>query len=76
MTHVLEIGLAQRAVALCDRGHRTLPESVYYTSEGPFGPRARSGIRYVNAPMFENAKDANGAMQHSSLRGNCSQGML
>lgn len=68
----IEIGIARSAVALCDRGHAVLPESVDYTSQGPFAPRFESGISYVSAPMFANAIDANGVPRHSSLRGKCS----
>lgn len=72
----IEIGIASRARTLCDRGHAVLPESVEYTSQGPFAPRFQSGIGYTTAPMFANALDANGAPIHLSLRGKCSQGML
>ena len=74
--NVLEIGLAVRAVALCDRGHAIMGESVDYTENGPFGEHFLSGVRYSNAPMFENAKDANAIPRHSSLRRFCSQGMI
>jgi hypothetical protein len=76
MIHILEIGISKGAVTLCDRGHATLPESVFYTGNGPFGKPFLSGVRYTNAPMFENAKDANGFVRHSSLRGSCVKGMI
>lgn len=68
----IEIGIASPARTLCDRGHAILPESVEYTSQGPFAPRCESGILYTTAPMFGNAVDPNGAPRHVSLRGRCS----
>jgi hypothetical protein len=67
----IEIGIARRAVALCDRSHAILPESVDYSSRGPFAPRFESGITYRSEIMVANANDANGVPRHSSLRGFC-----
>jgi hypothetical protein len=68
----IEIGIARSAVALCDRSHAILPESVDFSSRGPFAPRFESGITYRTEIMVPNAADANGIPRHSSLRGNCS----
>lgn len=67
-----EVGLAVRAVALCDRGHRVLPEAVETTSGGPFAPRFSSGYVYTKSQMFANALDPNAVPRHASLRGRCS----
>jgi hypothetical protein len=67
----IEIGIARRAVTLCDRYHAVLPESVDYSSRGPFAPRFESGIAYRTEIMVPNAVDANSVPRHSSLRGFC-----
>lgn len=72
----IEIGIAHGAVTLCDRSHATLPERVDYTSQGPFAPRFKGGIRYTSAPMFANAVNPNAVPRHSSLRGKCPEGGL
>jgi hypothetical protein len=73
---IIQIGTARQAVSLCDRGHSITPESVEYTSEGPFGPRFQSGITYTSSIMFDNAVNTNGWARHTSLRGVCSEGAL
>ena len=76
MIKFVEIGLAKSAVTLCDRGHATMPESVFYSGNGPFESVGLSGVSYCDAPMFDNARMANPIPRHSSLRGVCSERMI